>query len=286
MPRPTLPHAHATAIISDDARIAPDVKIGPFTVIEGPVIVGPGCVIGPHARLIGPMTLGANNDIGSGAVLGGTPQHLAYKGEVTALEIGDGNIFREYVTVHRGMPVGVGTSTGITRIGDRNLFMVNSHVGHDCIIGNDCILANGALAAGHVTVGDRAFLSGNTTVHQFCRVGRLSLLSGVSGTSKDIPPFWIMQGQNRVRSINLVGMRRAGMSSGEILAVRKAFRIIYLTRPTIPLPEALAQIESEIGHVPAIRELLTFIRESKRGICGAHRYEASEDDDEPTAAAA
>jgi UDP-N-acetylglucosamine acyltransferase len=286
MPRPSLPHVHPTAIISDDAQIAADVKIGPFAVIEGPVVIGSGCVIGPRVHLIGPLKLGANNNLGSGVVLGGTPQHLSYKGETTALEIGDGNIFREHATVHRGMPLGVSGGVGITRIGHRNFFMVNSHVGHDCVIGNDCILANGALAAGHVIVGDRAFLSGNTTVHQFCRVGRLALLSGVSGTSKDIPPFWIMQGQNRVRSINLVGMRRAGMPSGEILAVRKAFRIIYLTRPTIPLPEALSRIESEVGHVPAIRELLTFIRESKRGICGAHRLAANEDDDEPSAAAA
>lgn len=284
MLRPPLPHAHPTAIISDDAQIAADVKIGPYAVIEGLVVIGPGCVIGPGVHLIGPLTLGANNTIGTAVVLGGAPQHLAYKGEPTLLEIGDGNIFREYATVHRGMPNGAGGGAGVTRIGHRNLFMVNSHVGHDCVIGNDCILANGALVAGHVTLADRVFLSGNSTMHQFCRVGRLALLSGVSGTSKDIPPFWIMQGQNRVRSINLVGMRRAGMASGEILAVRKAFRIIYLTRPTIPLPEALSRVESEVGHVPAIRELLTFIRESKRGICGAHRLAANEDDDESAAA--
>lgn len=284
MPHPGLPHAHPTAIISDEARIAPDVRIGPFAVIEGPAVVGPGCVIGPRAHLIGPLALGANNAVGPGAVLGGAPQHLGYKGEATGLEIGDGNTFREHATVHRAMPAGTAGCTGVTRIGHRNTFMVNSHVGHDCVIGNDCILANGALAAGHVVLGDRVFLSGNTAVHQFCRVGRLALLSGVSATSKDIPPFWIMQGLNYVRGINLVGMRRAGLSSDEILAVRKAFRTIYLSSPALPLPEALARIEIESGDLPAIRELLKFIRESNRGICGAHRLATGDDDDHAAAA--
>jgi UDP-N-acetylglucosamine acyltransferase len=284
MPRPGLTHAHPTAIISDDARIAPDVRVGPFAVVEGAAVVGPGCVIGPRAHLVGPLTLGANNTVHSGAVLGGSPQHLGYKGEVTALEIGDGNTFRENATVHRGMPVGNPGCTGVTRIGHRNLFMVNSHVGHDCVIGNDCVLANGALAAGHVVVGDRVFLSGNTAVHQFCRVGRLALLSGVSAVSKDIPPFWIMQGLNFVRGINLVGMRRAGLPAAEILAIRKAFRILYLSRPALPRNVALARIEAEEGHLPAIQELLTFIRESKRGICGAHRLAAGDDDDHAAAA--
>jgi UDP-N-acetylglucosamine acyltransferase len=161
--------------------------------------------------------------------------------------------------------------------------MVGSHVGHDCVVGNDCILANGAMIAGHVTVGDRALLSGNTAVHQFCRVGRLGLLSGLSAVGKDIPPFWVMQGLNTVRGINLVGMRRAGVPSSDILAVRKAFRIMYLTRPAVPLTAALARIEAELGQHPAIRELLGFIRESKRGILGAHRVDTGEGDESAAA---
>jgi UDP-N-acetylglucosamine acyltransferase len=147
------------------------------------------------------------------------------------------------------------------------------------VIGNDCIIAGGALVAGHVTVGDRALISGNTAIHQFCRVGRLALLSGVSATSKDIPPFWVMQGHNLVRGLNLVGMRRSGMPSAEVLAVRKAFRIIYLSRPALPLTTAVNRIEAELGHIPAIRELVSFIRESKRGICGAHRLASTDDED-------
>lgn len=281
MTRPALPHAHPTAVISAAAILPPDVKVGPFAVIDGPVTVGPGCVIGPHAHLMGPLTLGANNEIGTGAVIGGAPQHLGYKGEPTAVEIGDGNIFREHVTVHRAMPVGVGPGTGVTRIGNRNLFMAGAHIAHDCVIGNDVIFANGALAAGHVTIGDRAFLSGNSAVHQFCRVGRLALLSGVSATTMDLPPFWIMQDFNRVRGLNLVGMKRAGIAPAERMAIRKAYRIIYLTRPALPMSVAVLRIEAELGAFPAIQELIAFIRTSKRGVCGAHRG----GDDEQAAAA-
>lgn len=282
MPRPT--HAHPTALISDEARIADDVKVGPYAIIEGPVTVGSGCVIGPHAHLIGPLTLGANNTIGTGTVLGGVPQHTAYKGETTNLEIGDGNTFREHVTVHRGMPLGVGASIGTTRIGNRGLFMVGCHVAHDCVVGDDVILANGALLAGHVTVGDRAFLSGNTAVHQFCQIGRGAMLAGVSVTTRDMPPFWIMQGVNTVRGLNVLGMKRAGVSPADRAAARKAFRIIYLTRPAVPLTESLARIEAELGTSPLAREIVAFIRGAKRGVPGpSHFREAS--DDELSAAA-
>jgi UDP-N-acetylglucosamine acyltransferase len=282
MPRPA--NAHPTAIISDDATLPDDTQVGPYAVIEGPVKLGPGCVIRPHAHLIGPLTMGANNEVGTAAVIGGAPQHLGYKGEPTNVEIGDNNIFREHCTVHRGMPLTAPHGSGTTRIGNRNLFMAAAHVGHDCVISNDCIFANSALLGGHVTVADRVIISGNSAIHQFCRVGRLGMLSGVSGTGKDIPPFWVLQGHNGVRGINLVGMRRAGIASAEILAVRKSFRILYLTRPALPISVALARIEAELGEHAAIREVVAFIRESKRGILGAHRLTGS-DDDEGSAAA-
>jgi UDP-N-acetylglucosamine acyltransferase len=279
MPQPALPHAHPTALISDDAVLPADVKIGPFAIIEGPVTVGPGCVIHSHARLTGPLTLGTQNEVGTGAVLGGAPQHLGYKGELTAVEIGDENVFREHVTVSRGMPVVPGTpGTGVTRIGNRNFFMAGSHVAHDCVVANDVIFANSALIGGHVTVADRAFISGNSAVHQFCRVGRLAFLSGSSASSKDIPPFFVMQDVNTVRGLNLVGMKRAGMAPAERVAIRKAFRIIYLTRPAQPLSVALLRIEAELGSFPAVAELVEFIRSSKRGICGAHRLVAGSDE--------
>jgi UDP-N-acetylglucosamine acyltransferase len=276
MPRPAPPHVHPTAHISDDATLAEDVRVGPFAVIDGRVTVGPGCRIESHARLVGPLTMGANNEVGSGAVLGGAPQHLAYKGEATTVEIGDGNTFREHVTVHRGMPVGVGPGTGKTVIGSHNLFMAGAHVGHDCVVGNHGVFANCALLGGHVTVGDRVLLSGNSAVHQFCRVGRLALLSGTSASSKDIPPFWVMQDVNHVCGINVIGMRRAGVPTAEIQGVRKAFRYIY--REKLTVAAALARIESELGHLPACRELVEFIRASKRGICGAAHFEPNAED--------
>jgi UDP-N-acetylglucosamine acyltransferase len=282
MPRPA--HAHPTAQLSEEARLSDDVKIGPFTVIEGPVTIGPGGVIGAHAHLIGPLTIGANNQIGSGSVLGGAPQHLGYKGEPTAIEIGDGNVFREHVTVNRAMPAGTGTGTGVTRVGHRGYFMAGCHIAHDCVVGDDVIFANCALIAGHVTVGERAFLSGNSAVHQFCRVGRLAFLSGTSASTMDIPPFFVMQDVNHVRGLNLVGMKRAGIPPAERAAVRKAFRTIYLTRPALPLSAALLRIEAELGTVPAVRELIDFIRTSKRGICGAHRLTGAGEDDDSVAA--
>lgn len=281
MPRPDPALVHPSAIISDAAQLGDNVRVGPFVVIEGSVTIGAGTVIRPHVHLIGPLTLGANNDIGTGTVLGGAPQHLGYKGEPTAVTIGDGNIFREHVTVHRGMPVGVGPGTGLTRVGNKNLFMAGSHVAHDCVVGNECLFANAAVIGGHVEVGDRALLSGNSAVHQFCRVGRLGLLSGASASSKDIPPFWVMQEVNQVRGVNMIGMRRAGMPSAEIMAVRRAFALIYKDR--LPIPAALMRMEAELGQFPAVRELVQFIRSSKRGICGAHRYRADADESEAAA---
>jgi UDP-N-acetylglucosamine acyltransferase len=275
MPRRRTDLIHPTAVIAPEAQLAADVRVGPFAVIEGGVVIGPGTVIHPHVHIMSGVTLGAGNVIGTGAVLGGAPQHLAYNGEPTTVLIGDGNIFREHSTVHRGMPVGTGPGTGVTRIGNRNMFMAGSHAAHDCAIGDDCLFANNAALGGHVEVGDRALISGNSAVHQFCRVGRLALLSGASATSKDMPPFWVMQDVNGVRGINTIGMRRAGMMATEIQAVRKAFAFIYADR--LPIPAALKRMEAELGHIPAVRDIVEFIRSSKRGICGAHRFAIDED---------
>ena len=266
---------HPSAIVSDEARLADDVRVGPFAVIDGPVTLGPGCSVGPHSHLIGPFTAGRNNEFGTGCVIGGAPQHLGYKGEPTRIQIGDGNIFREYVTIHRAMP-----TTGVTTIGSHNLFMVNSHVAHDCVVGNYCIFANGAVIGGHVVVGDRVLLSGNAAVHQFCRVGRLALLSGTSAVTQDLPPFWIAQGTvNIVHGVNVVGMKRAGMSVTEISAVRHAFRMIHMRGLTVSA--AADRVEKDYGHLPAIQELLGFIRTTKRGICSGVGRDAHAHDADP-----
>ncbi|MCS7021059.1 MAG: acyl-ACP--UDP-N-acetylglucosamine O-acyltransferase [Gemmataceae bacterium] len=267
---------HPTAVVGPDVIVEEGVRIGPYAVVDGPVVIGAGTVIGPYVHLLGPLTIGRNNQIGTGCVLGGAPQHLGYRGEATQIIIGDDNVFREHVTVHRALAAGTGAGSGLTRIGHRNLFMVGSHVAHDCTIGNDCILANGALLAGHVTLADRVLISGNCAVHQYCRVGRLALLSGVSAVSQDIPPFWIMQRHNEVCGVNVIGMRRAGLSTAEIQAVRRLFAWIY--RQRLPLPQVLEQAAPLAADYPAVHEVVEFIRSSSRGIPGAHRYRGSSDE--------
>jgi len=251
---------HPTAVIDTDAVIAPDVQIGPYAIIDGPVQIGPGCVIEAHGCLSGPLVMGRNNFIGHGAVLGKGPQHRGYRGEPTGVHIGDNNVFREFVTVHRGTVQG----NGVTTVGDRNMFMVGCHVGHDVRIGNGCTVVNNALLGGHVTLEDDCILSGHTAVQQKVRIGRLAMLGGTGGTSKDVPPFILQQGYNCVTGLNIIGIRRAGFSAQSIDALRQVFRILY--REGRPLPAALEQIEADFGHVAEVVEFVTFIRMSRTGI--------------------
>jgi UDP-N-acetylglucosamine acyltransferase len=259
MPIAPTARIHPTAVVSPEADLADHVEVGAYAIIEGRVRLGPGCVVRPHACLSGPLTMGVSNAVFSGAVLGEQPQHLKYNQEPTGLEIGDHNVFREHVTVHRGT-----TQSWTTRIGSHNYFMANSHVAHDCQIGSRCILANGALVGGHCTLEDNVYLSGNSAVHQFVRIGRLALLSGCSATTKDVPPFLIQQNIDTVVGVNLVGMRRAGMSVPQITAVRRAFRILF--RDGLILPAALLRIEQELGAVEVVAEMVAFIRQCHRGI--------------------
>jgi UDP-N-acetylglucosamine acyltransferase len=251
---------HPTAVISAEAEIAPDVQIGPYAIIEGPVQIGSGCVIEGHACLSGPLVMGRDNFVGHGAVLGKDPQSRAYRGESTLLKIGDANTFREHVTVHRGTIDG----GGVTSIGDRNFLMIGSHLGHDTKVGNGCTLVNCALVAGHVQLQDGCILSGHAAVQQRVRIGRLAMISGLGSTSKDVPPFILQQGYNCVSGLNLVGLRRAGMSSETITALREAFRILY--KEGRSQSAALERIESDLGHVDEVREFVAFVRESTVGI--------------------
>jgi UDP-N-acetylglucosamine acyltransferase len=264
-----IPGIHPTAVISPEAELAEDVEVGAYVVIEGRVRIGPGCKLRPHVLLCGPLTMGRGNQVYSGAILGERPQHLKYQDEPTGLEIGDDNIFREHVTIHRGTK-----QSWTTRIGQHNFFMAGSHVAHDCQIGNRCIFANGALLGGHCTIEDGVYLSGNCAVHQFVRIGRLALLSGVSASTKDIPPFVIQQRIDTVVGINVIGMRRAGMTHGQIDAVRRAYRLLF--RQGQVLPSALAQIEEELGSVDPVAEMVSFIRQSKRGINWARGLDREE----------
>jgi UDP-N-acetylglucosamine acyltransferase len=250
---------HPTAIIAPEADLGEEVQVGPYVVVEGEVHLGAGCVLRPGVHLVGPLTMGCHNIVFSGAVLGEEPQHVKYAGEPTRVVIGDHNVFREHVTIHRGT-----AATGETRIGNNNFLMANTHVAHDCRIGDNCIIANGALMAGHCTLENNVYLSGNCALHQFVRVGRLALLSGVSASTKDIPPFVVQQRINCVVGVNVIGMRRAGIPAAHIDGVRRAFHLLY--RSQMGVPAALAQIEQDLSHLAEVAEMVAFIRSSSRGI--------------------
>lgn len=270
MPRPKRPTAangagdrdrsaviHPTAIVAPTAEVDPTAEVGAFAVVDPGVRIGPRCRILAHAVITGAAELGEANEVHYGAILGHEPQDLAFSGGPSGLRVGARNVFREYCQVHRGTK-----PHSETVIGDRNYFMHQSHVAHNCRIGNDAIVAGGALLAGYVEVGDRAFVSGNCVVHQFVRIGRLALLRGLSRASRDVPPFCVMDGTHTVRALNLVGLRRAGMPAEEIHALGEAFKTLFLRARN--LRHALAEVNAASAPV---RELLEFIRASKRGVC-------------------
>ncbi len=250
---------HPTAIVDPIAEIHDSVRVGPYVVIQGPVRIDAGTVLGPHVVLLGPISIGRNNVLHTGVVVGDEPQDLGYRGGASGVEIGDGNVLREYVQVHRGTQPG-----SMTRIGSDNFLMTHAHVAHNCTIGDRAILASGALLAGHVQVGDGAFISGNCVVHQYVRIGRLALLRGLSRTSRDVPPFCIMDGTHTVRAINRVGLLRAGIPKERIVALRRAFARLF--RTTGNLRARLDQLDG-LEITEEVKELLDFIRTSKRGVC-------------------
>jgi UDP-N-acetylglucosamine acyltransferase len=253
-------HIHPTAVVDPAARIGPGCRIGPHAVIDGHVVLGPGCEVGPGAFITGHTSIGARNRIHAGAVLGDSPQDLKYDGAPTRLRIGDDNTFREHVTIHRSS-----RPDHDTVIGNGNLFMAGSHVGHNCHLGDHNILANGALLAGHVTLDHRAFISGNCLVHQFCRVGRLALMQGGAAISRDLPPFCIARGDNGIAGLNVIGLRRAGFKSEDRTTLRAAYRRLFRSRQ--PLASNLAAARSEFVHSDVAMELIEFVAAARRGVC-------------------
>ena len=228
-------HIHPTAIIDEQAQLAEDVSIGPYTIIGPEVSLGASTQIGSHC-VLEHVQMGVGNRLSPGVYLGQPPQHLAYEGQAQPLLIGDHNQFREGFTAHRGMEQP-------TRIGNHGFFMAQSHVAHDCIIGDNVIMANGAVIGGHTEIGTSAFLSGNTAVHQFCRLGQLSFLSGVSAVNMDIMPFCIAAGRPaKLTGLNLVGLKRSGISKETLRAIKHAYHTLFLSG--LRLEEALVQLES------------------------------------------
>ena len=251
---------HPTAVIDSKAQIDPDVEIGPYVVIEGQVRIRRGTRVMAHAYLTGWTEIGEGNEIHPGVVLGDAPQDKAYKGEETYLKIGDQNVFREYVQVHRGTVAGSSTV-----IGNDNFLMATAHVGHNCKLGDNVVLANGALLGGHVEVGNNVFISGNCVVHQFVRIGDYSLMRGLSGTSRDVPPFAIVDWQHTVRGVNVVGLKRAGFDEKRIRALRGAFRVLFRKGRNLAL--AVQEVEKSAGANTDVLALLEFIKSSERGVC-------------------
>lgn len=250
---------HPTAIIHPEARIGANVRVGPYAVIDAGVDLGADCVVGPHVYLTGATKIGRGNAFHASCVIGDAPQDLKYKDEPTGLRIGDHNVFREHVTLHRSNKLAEDTV-----IGSNNLFMATAHVAHNCIVGDHVILANGAMLGGHATVQDRAFISGNCLVHQFCRVGMLAIMQGGSAISKDLPPFTVARGDNGICGLNTIGLRRAGFSAEERLELKKLYHALF--RHGRAMRSALAEAQKNFSSRGA-RLMLAFVAEAKRGVC-------------------
>ena len=260
---------HPTAIVDPRAEIDASAEIGPYVVVDGPVHVGPRTRVMPHVVLMGDTRLGADNVLHAGVVLGDVPQDVAFRDTPSGVRIGDCNVFREYSQVHRGTQADT-----FTVLGDGNFLMINAHVAHNCRIGSRVIVAGGALVAGHVVVDDDAFISGNCVVHQHVRIGRLSIMRGLSRTSRDVPPFALVDGTHLVCGVNRVGLRRAGFDRARQRALVEAFRVLFHERRNLKL--AMAEVESAVV-TPEVAELLAFIRASRRGVAQGPRRGVADD---------
>jgi UDP-N-acetylglucosamine acyltransferase len=248
------------ALVNPDAQLGQDVEIGAYAVIESDVAIGDGSSVGAHSVIKRYTRMGRNNRIYEHVVIGGDPQDYKFRDCRSYVLIGDENLVREGVTIHRGS-----TPEGATRIGSNCFLMASSHVAHDCTLGDRVIVANGALLAGGVSIDDAAFISGNVSIHQFVRVGRLAFAAGAARISQDCLPFVITEGAPaRARALNLVGLKRAGMPAAEMAALKRAFHVL---RTASGLEQALVTLESDQSE--SVAELVRFIRSSKRGFTHA-----------------
>jgi UDP-N-acetylglucosamine acyltransferase len=252
---------HSQAIVDPAASLADDVTVGPWTMIGPEVEIGPGCIIEPHVVIRGPTRIGAGNHIYQFSSIGEATPDIKYRNEPTRLVIGDHNVIRENVTIHRGTV----QDRSETTIGDHNLIMANAHIGHDSIIGSHTVLVNNSALAGHVSVGDWAILSGYTLVHQFCQIGAHSFTGMGSAIGKDVPAYVTVSGAPaQAKAINLEGLRRRGFSSTAIGQLRRAFKILY--RQGLTLDLALQRLESMADKTPEVLVFIESIRASERGI--------------------
>ena len=252
---------HPTAIIDPKARLGAGVQVGPYAIIGAGVELGDGSRVGHHATLEGPSKIGARNEIFPYAAIGFVTQDLKYKGEPTYLQIGGGNTFREFSTIHRGTAPGEKTI-----IGDGNLFLAYAHIAHNCVVGNRTIFSNNATLAGHVVVDDHAVISGLSAVHQFCRIGAHVIIGGCAKIVQDVPPFLIADGNPaQLRGVNHVGLERRGFVAADIKALRNAYRC--LADKTLNFSQAVEKIEaSEDAANTYVKYMTSFLKTTQRGV--------------------
>ncbi len=255
---------HPAAVVDSRAEIHPDVEIGPFAVIDGPVKIDEGSKISSHVMISGHTVIGKNNIIDSFASIGSPPQDIGYKGEDTRVVIGDNNHIREYVSIHRGTVTGHGE----TVVGNDCMVMAYCHIAHDCVVGDNVIMANLATLSGHVEIGDYVNLGGMVAIHQFCRIGKHSYIGGMSGITRDVSPFVILSGtrnQMRISGLNKIGLRRRGFSREVISNLEQAYKIIFRSRDML-VQESLAKVMAEVPGCQEVVELVEFFQGSKRGV--------------------
>jgi UDP-N-acetylglucosamine acyltransferase len=256
------PQVHEQAIVAPSAKVDAGVRVGAYAVIGEDVELGEGCVLHEHAMVQGPSKIGRNNVFYPFCVVGGDPQDLRFKGERTELVVGDGNTFREYVTITRGTVGGGGKTT----IGNGSLFLVSSHVGHDCRVGDHTLFVNGATLAGHVTVEDYATIGFQSPVHQFCRIGRYAYVGASTVITQDVPPFSRVVTERDTKSygVNTIGLERKGFSEERLKVLQRAFRL--LLRSKMNTSQALAEMRKSLGESQDVQELIRFIETAERGI--------------------
>jgi UDP-N-acetylglucosamine acyltransferase len=256
------PEIHPQAVVAANAKLGPGVKVGAYAIVGEEAELGEGCILHPHASVGGPAKYGRNNVFHSFCAVGGDPQDYTFRGERTELVVGDGNIFREYVTVSRGTVKG----GGVTRIGNENFFLAYSHVGHDDQVGSNTLFVNGATLAGHVAVEDFATIGSFSVVHQFCRVGRYAYVGACTVIVQDVPPFSRVVTDRETKSygVNSIGLERKGFSKERTRALDQAFRL--LSRSKMNTTQALAEMRSRLAASEDVQELIRFIESAERGI--------------------
>lgn len=252
---------HSTAVVHPGAELAGDVVVGPYCVVEDKVVIGEGTRLDAYAHVKAQTRIGKNNRIHSFACLGGEPQHLGWKGEDTYVEIGDNNVIREYVTIHRGTVHGLGYS----KVGSNCMLMAYVHIAHDCELEDGVIMANASSLAGHVSVGRKAIISGMSGVHQFVRIGEFAFLGAMGGFNLDVPPYTLATGvRAKLHGLNLIGLKRNGFGSQTVMALKNAYKMIW--RSDMIRQDALEEVVNMMSDYPEVMRLVEFIKSSQRGV--------------------